>query len=514
MGFSYHASGNTTTSSPGRTISFLKQNKINPSQIRVFVEDPRILRTLSNTGVAVDLYLNEGHVETIINSKSSSISGLKTYIMPFLSQVKIKSIIATSGNDYPRKYTLPMLLSAMKSIHSVLSSFPADRGTKVSVAFSLSFLENLRTSHGRDLHRICEYIKQVRSAVIVEANIDGELSMGDRFVQSMIERASLAISLLPCNDVPMVLTIKSPAVPSAAEVAAFAEKVSKYLENNTQIISSIVGLYAQVSSMEDFAQNEMKREEEQIFPSSRRELSRNHHLKTTSHEAFDSSPTIFPTTPISTTPTVSTTPYIPNPTVVTVPSTNPVTIAPFNPLPSTTPITVPSTNPVYSPVPVANPTTAPGSPVITNPVTTYPAPPGVVPVTTPVTNPVPPPATSTNAPAVPGQSWCVAKTGATETALQAGLDYACGMGKVDCSQLQQGGSCYNPNSLQNHASYAFNSYYQKNPVPTSCDFGGVATIVSANPSMTNVSLIMFCFFLMIYTLRLSKQYVSETLMNF
>ncbi|KAL6132843.1 hypothetical protein ACLB2K_065082 [Fragaria x ananassa] len=387
VGFSYHANGNTTTSSPSRTISFLKRNKIAPSQTRVLVEDHRILRTLSNTCVAIDLYLNEGHLQNIINSRSTSISGLKSYIMPFLSQVKIKSIVATSG-DYTGKYALSMLLTTLKSIRSVLSSFPADRGIKVLVAFPLSYLENVSTSQRRDLHRICDYIKQVKSAVIVEAKIDGEMSMGERYVHAMIERASLASSLFPCNDVPIVLTVMSPAVPSATEVAAFTDEVSP---------------------MEDFAEKEMKRAEEQLFPSSRRELLRNFHLKTTLHEA-DDSPTIFPTTPISTTPPVSTTPYIPTPTIVTVPSTNPKPIQPQHP-----------------------PITVPGTPVITNPVTTYPAPTGVVPVTTPVTNPVAPPATSTNAPAVPGQSWCVAKTGASQTAVQAGLHYACG--KVDCSQL-------------------------------------------------------------------------------
>ncbi|WOG86680.1 hypothetical protein DCAR_0205897 [Daucus carota subsp. sativus] len=81
-----------------------------------------------------------------------------------------------------------------------------------------------------------------------------------------------------------------------------------------------------------------------------------------------------------------------------------------------------------------------------------------------------------------GQSWCVAKSGAPQTTLQSALDYACGTGVADCSVIQQSGSCYNPNTLQNHASYAFNSYYQKKPAQTSCDFGGAATLTNTNPS--------------------------------
>ncbi|CAH8357782.1 unnamed protein product [Eruca vesicaria subsp. sativa] len=173
----------------------------------------------------------------------------------------------------------------------------------------------------------------------------------------------------------------------------------------------------------------------------------------TTHDVINP-PTVFPTNP-TTTPPATTFP--------------PVTITPTNPAP---------TLPLNPPVTVVPPTL---TPPVTNPMTQYPPaqPSGTVPV-------IPPPVVS-NSPSVSGQSWCVAKPGASQTSLQLALDYACGSGKADCSQIQQGGSCYSPISLQNHASFAFNSYYQKNPSPQSCDFGGVASVVSTNPSSSSGS---------------------------
>lgn len=81
-------------------------------------------------------------------------------------------------------------------------------------------------------------------------------------------------------------------------------------------------------------------------------------------------------------------------------------------------------------------------------------------------------------------TWCVARSDATTQALQTALDYACGAG-ADCSPLQSTGLCYLPNTIQAHASYAFNSYYQRKAMaPGSCDFSGTSTIAQTDPSMS------------------------------
>ncbi|XP_075484858.1 glucan endo-1,3-beta-glucosidase 4 [Primulina tabacum] len=79
--------------------------------------------------------------------------------------------------------------------------------------------------------------------------------------------------------------------------------------------------------------------------------------------------------------------------------------------------------------------------------------------------------------------FCIAKPGGDERLLRDGLNWACGAGRSDCRAIQQGQPCYFPDTLQNHASYAYNDYYQKkwNSGGT-CDFGGTATTTTVDPS--------------------------------
>ncbi|XP_020258924.1 PLASMODESMATA CALLOSE-BINDING PROTEIN 3-like [Asparagus officinalis] len=79
-------------------------------------------------------------------------------------------------------------------------------------------------------------------------------------------------------------------------------------------------------------------------------------------------------------------------------------------------------------------------------------------------------------------AWCVCRSDVSDTTLQKTIDYACGAG-ADCSKIQQGGACFNPNSVRAHCSYAANSYYQrKGQSQQACDFSGTATLTNSDPS--------------------------------
>ncbi|XP_002987316.2 glucan endo-1,3-beta-D-glucosidase isoform X2 [Selaginella moellendorffii] len=196
--------------------------------------------------------------------------------------------------------------------------------------------------------------------------------------------------------------------------------------------------------------------------------------------------------PFATPPSPVTTPTPPSvgapPAPVTYPSPTPPSVgappAPVTYPPPTppsvgappAPVTYPSPMTPSFPKPPPSPVTFPAPMIPPSPVIVYPA---------PMTPPTPPysgtPSTPSGGHGAP--VWCVAKPNADATSLAAALGFACGEGGADCLAIQPGGACYYPNDVTSHASYAFNSYYQRHGRNYwNCDFRNNAVVAISDPS--------------------------------
>ncbi|XP_038975926.1 glucan endo-1,3-beta-glucosidase 4 [Phoenix dactylifera] len=90
--------------------------------------------------------------------------------------------------------------------------------------------------------------------------------------------------------------------------------------------------------------------------------------------------------------------------------------------------------------------------------------------------------------AYPVQQWCVADEQTPDDVLQQAMDWACGIGAADCRMIRPNKPCNLPNTVRDHASYAFNSYWQKfKNHGGSCYFNAAAMVTDLNPSMSSIS---------------------------
>ncbi|KAL6562417.1 hypothetical protein OROGR_003424 [Orobanche gracilis] len=180
----------------------------------------------------------------------------------------------------------------------------------------------------------------------------------------------------------------------------------------------------------------------------------------------------------SSTPIPPTNPY--PPTINVIPS--PPGIIPNPPTDVPTPTQPVLSPPYYEPSP---PSFMPNPPYYDpDPPISIPNPPhGKTPrFSAPVVYPPPtvPPTPPKRAPAT--TLWCVAKPSVPDPIILEAMNYACGFG-ADCEQIQPSGSCFQPNTVFAHASFAFNSYWQRTKVTGgTCDFGGTAILVTVDPS--------------------------------
>ena len=93
-----------------------------------------------------------------------------------------------------------------------------------------------------------------------------------------------------------------------------------------------------------------------------------------------------------------------------------------------------------------------------------------------------------------GKKWCVPKSRAVDEALQRNSDYVCGLG-LDCGPVKEGGACFVPDTVQAHAAYVMNLYYQAmGRTDNDCDFEQTGAITNVDPSMFGIVISFVTFF--------------------
>lgn len=82
-------------------------------------------------------------------------------------------------------------------------------------------------------------------------------------------------------------------------------------------------------------------------------------------------------------------------------------------------------------------------------------------------------------------TWCVAKPSASKEELTNNIYFACQtLKETNCTQvIGNGGCCFEPDTLINHASVVMNSYYVENGRNAwNCDFKGTGLVTVTDPS--------------------------------
>lgn len=100
-------------------------------------------------------------------------------------------------------------------------------------------------------------------------------------------------------------------------------------------------------------------------------------------------------------------------------------------------------------------------------------------------------------PSVEGKQWCLPKAGVDPDTLQRNIDYVCGLG-LNCWPIEEGGACFEPNTVRAHAAYAMNVYYQAMGMyGYDCDFEQTGAITDVDPS--KYMRLFFFILIMIYS---------------
>lgn len=396
----------------------------------VYDSTPGLLPAASHSGLPLAVPVSEKNLDEISSSVIMAESWLRTYVLPHYPATKITTIVV--GNNLfcqkQQDHNLGLILPSLKNMYHSLKRWGLENEIKVSPAFSSScFIPDL-TLFRDDL------IKQVIKPLL-----------------QFLHTANSTYSIIP----PPKLS------PLSDKTTIFA---SSYLESMKKLG------FLTVNKINVLIQN----------PKGAKTMSRKlsaEVIDTKIINPYPARPTPLPEiTPIhssigfSIPAHAAKTPQSPQPYSAPAPLSFPSSSPPPFAIPSAAP--PPFTFPSSSPPPFSFPSDSP-------PPMPFSMAPELPPCNPIDYNVAPAPA----AVGVVQRLWCVAKPNVPADTLQEAMDYACGEGGADCEEIMPHGNCFYPDTVVAHASYAFNSYWQKTKRNGgTCAFGGTAMLINADPS--------------------------------
>ncbi|XP_055815709.1 glucan endo-1,3-beta-D-glucosidase [Solanum dulcamara] len=438
---------------PAETVKLIQSTSI--QKVRLYGADPAIIKALANTGIGIVIGASNGDIPALAADPNFAGQWVNSNILAYYPASKI--IVVNVGNEVVTsgdQNLIPQLLPAMQNVQNALNAASLGGRIKVSTVHAMSILSQsdppssglFSPVFGDTLKALLQFHKENGSPLMInpypffayqsdprpetlafclfQPNA-GRVDSGNgikymNMFDAQVDAVHSALNAWGFKEIQIVVAETGwPYKGDPNEVGPSMDNAKAYNGNLINHLRSMVGTPLMPGISVDTYIFALYDEDLKPGPGSERSFGLFKPDLSTTYDVGLSKNAQTPTAPV--------TPVSPAPTTPTTP-VSPVSPAPTKP---TTPVT---------------------------PVTPAPKPTG-------------------------SATWCMPKPGTPDSELQANLDYACGMTGIDCSAIQAGGLCFEPNTVASHAAYAMNILYQTaGRNPWNCDFSQTALLTSTNPS--------------------------------
>eukprot|EP00246_Nothoceros_aenigmaticus_P017974 TRINITY_DN918_c0_g1_i1.p1 TRINITY_DN918_c0_g1~~TRINITY_DN918_c0_g1_i1.p1 ORF type:complete len:553 (+),score=38.84 TRINITY_DN918_c0_g1_i1:72-1730(+) len=507
IGINYGTLGDNLPSA-AQVVQLITTNKIGCAKI--FDHNPTIISAFANSGVNLAIGVTNQEVIGIGQNSAAATQWVQQYVVPYFPATQIDAIVV--GNELltysnPENVAISQYLpAAMRNLYSALNASGLHRNIKISTAVAYDALNiSYPPSNGSFRSDVAETILRPILSFLHSTGSPFMINVYPYFAYASNPNVSVDYATFGVSAVPVIDGLYQYNNILDAQLDALYFAMARLGYGNISICITETGwptqgdpgqLGASIPNAAHYNRRLVRRLLSGVGTPARPLQYVQAYLFALFNEDLKPGPTVerhwgllYPNGsavyPIDLTGQLADTGYQPLGGDTAAPPPTAGTGTPAPPPPQTSdspppPFSPPQNSPPAPTVPlVPPPPPTPEATLPPPPPPPYPPPPSA-PLTPPTLLTAPPPPI----PVSQGPLWCTTNPNATPAAIQLALDYACGQGQANCVPIQIGQPCFDPNTLNSHASWALNSYYQQTKaLGGTCDFAGAATLTAVNPSL-------------------------------